>query len=195
MAVATYAGWKLAAGLGGAGVLVVGLGLVAKAINDDRQKQQRWHARVTQAKGYVLSAIHQVAHLFDGWRPEVVFDAGCQNASWDGARVCVSTSWALNELTASCRDAVCTRNRVYAVVAHECGHAVDPTLRQKHPWDDELFADNVSGWAMGMLGIDPGHIIDEMRGWTGTATHPPGEHRVRHIADGYHRATGVVLAV
>ncbi len=177
----------------GAGLLV---GLVVNEIEEARRRQQH-EQRVRQAVAFVLQAVRQVASLFgDGtWMPDIVFDAGCHNAWWDGARICVNTTWAINMFTASCDGSVCSWNRLVFLIGHEIGHAVDPMLRRGHPWRDENQADLTAGWVLGLLGIHPQDVVDEIIHWQGSDTHPPGPQRIAYVLEGYRQATGIALAL
>ncbi len=182
--------------LGGVGLAVL-LGVAANELGEARRRQRDEQERVRRAMRFVLGAVGEVARLFgDGtWMPEVAFDAGCDNASWDGQRICVNLRWAMEMLTASCTDGICVRNRVVFLVAHEIGHALDPLRLSGHRWRDEFEADRIAGWALGRLGIHPQDVVDEVIGWQATATHPGGRERVLWILEGHRQATGTALTL
>ena len=176
------------------------LGFVANEIGEaSRRKREQQQAR--EAQLFVMSAVHQVAALLGTWVPTVEFDrqcgTACQNAHWDAVRqkMCVNTTWAMQQYVASCNNQECSWHRIVFLVAHEMGHATDPLLRSGHPWRDERHADFVAGQVLGLLGIHPQNVVNELIHWPASATHPGGRERVRCLLAGYQSSTGIALAV
>jgi hypothetical protein len=177
----------------GLGAVVVG-GLVLAdhqrkrqlALQQQLALRQQFERDATRARLIVVTASNGIADMLSVPRPLILFDR-CANAETNTINtICVSTSWALQELAASCRDAICVRDRIFGTIAHEFGHILDPYVRTRsHKWHDEFAADYTSGWIMRRMGADPAHFINVLERFYGSDTHPPPALRQAKVWEGY----------
>ena len=91
----------------------------------------------------------------------------------------------------------CNTIAVRTVLAHEVGHHIDgdtwPFNPPRQPWDKELWADWVSGFAMARMGVALSDATGAIQCYAGifgpqlgSRTHPSGPLRGQVVAAGWH---------
>ena len=172
--------------LGGAIAAAVGAYVVLKALSTLKQPVRKRQSLLIDLYSGAARALKFASP------PPLKVTTKVENAASNGTHVLINPQWANGVMKRHCADGRCRRSVLYGVLAHELAHHLhQDALFDGEPHQQELRADALAGYAMGVNGIDATHLacVYEELSAIESDTHPHADDRIDIMRQGH--AAGV----
>lgn len=136
-------------------------------------------------ESFFRTTLALVARALDVPEPRLEITNDVPNArSMDGT-ILVNPQFARRQFSFFCSDEACNRSLAAAMVAHELAHLMlDDDAA--HPRDRELWSDWIAGRVISMQGMSPEPVVEMLKTFPATGTHPPPSRRIAAFMSGVH---------